>query len=101
MASPWDEEYDVVVAGSGAAGCAAALGAWLAGSRSILICEKSPKMSGGTTRMAGGGWVWSLPGLLRGRRGAREGGGDSRQRWLSPRRAPQTARASGARKGSA
>ena len=46
----WDEEVDVIVAGSGAAGCSAAIGAHLAGAKSVLVLEKDAKMSGGTTR---------------------------------------------------
>lgn len=59
MAStPFDETFDVVVVGSGAAGCSAAIAAFLHGAGHILICEKDEAMTGGTTRMAGGGWVW-------------------------------------------
>eukprot|EP00939_MAST-03C_sp_MAST-3C-sp1_P000653 g653.t1 len=53
--------YDVLVVGSGAAGCCAALAASVALSTAtprILILEKSSKLLGGTTKIAGGGWVW-------------------------------------------
>ena len=46
----WDEEVDLIVAGSGAAGCSAAIGAHLAGAKSVLVLEKDAQMSGGTTR---------------------------------------------------
>ena len=54
----FDEEWDVVVAGSGAAGCAAAASAAHHGARRVLVAEKSRKLVGGTTRLAGGGWLW-------------------------------------------
>ena len=56
MASPaaaFDESFDVVVVGSGAAGCAAGASAAKAGARNVLICEASEKMVGGPTRLAG------------------------------------------------
>ncbi|MBM3679654.1 MAG: FAD-dependent oxidoreductase, partial [Actinobacteria bacterium] len=60
---PWDREADVVVAGSGGAGWAAALGAASAGA-SALVLEKAERI-GGTTAQAGGGttyrastWLW-------------------------------------------
>ena len=49
----WDEEVDIIVAGSGAAGCSAAIGAHLAGAKSVLVLEKDVQMSGGTTREFG------------------------------------------------
>jgi succinate dehydrogenase/fumarate reductase flavoprotein subunit len=58
MGSQWDEAVDVVVVGSGGAGCGAAIGASLHGARSVLVLERDGHMSGGTTRLAGGGWVW-------------------------------------------
>jgi len=45
--SAWNEEYDIVVLGSGAAGLTAALVAAVEGMRTLLI-EKSPHV-GGTT----------------------------------------------------
>lgn len=60
---PWDLTVDVVVAGSGAAGWAAAAGAALNGA-SVLVLEKESVL-GGTTAKAGGGtdeiastWLW-------------------------------------------
>jgi 3-oxosteroid 1-dehydrogenase len=54
----FDEVVDVVVVGTGAAGCAAALGALLHGAGKVLLLEKSKRLVGGTTRIAGGGWLW-------------------------------------------
>ncbi|WP_429516480.1 FAD-dependent oxidoreductase [Rhodococcus sp. BE178] len=52
----FDEEFDVVVVGSGAAGSAAALGAHHAGA-SVLVVEKCDEATaGGNTRVSGGGW---------------------------------------------
>lgn len=52
----WDEEYDVVVIGSGAGGMAAALSAQALG-LSAVVLEKSDKY-GGTSAVSGGGiWV--------------------------------------------
>ena len=60
---PWDLTVEVVVAGSGAAGWAAAIGAALGGA-SVLVLEKESAI-GGTTAKAGGGadeiastWLW-------------------------------------------
>ena len=61
---PWDISTDVVVAGSGAAGWAAALGAALGGAE-VLVLEKEATV-GGTTAKAGGRfdgevastWLW-------------------------------------------
>jgi len=50
---------DVVVVGTGAAGCCAAIAARIyRPSCKILVLEKSATFIGGTTRIAGGGWVW-------------------------------------------
>ncbi len=49
----WDEEFDVVVLGSGAAALVAALAAADHGARRVLIVEKSG-MVGGTSAMSGG-----------------------------------------------
>ncbi|RVW10473.1 FAD-dependent oxidoreductase [Prescottella agglutinans] len=52
----FDEEFDVVVIGSGAAGAAAALGAHQAGV-DVLVVEKCDEATaGGNTRVSGGGW---------------------------------------------
>jgi succinate dehydrogenase/fumarate reductase flavoprotein subunit len=48
----WDQEYDVVVAGSGGSGLSAAITAFDQGS-SVLILEKSPFPGGGQTRTSG------------------------------------------------
>ncbi|POX57216.1 3-ketosteroid-delta-1-dehydrogenase [Streptomyces sp. Ru71] len=56
MSTEWDHTYDVVVAGSGAAGLAAALTARLRG-LSVLVVEKTDRY-GGTTALSGGAiWV--------------------------------------------
>jgi len=49
---PWDITTDVVVAGSGAAGWSAAIGAALNGAE-VLVLEKDATV-GGTTAKAGG-----------------------------------------------
>lgn len=52
----FDEEFDVVVVGSGAAGSAAALAAHQTGS-DVLVVEKCDRdNAGGNTRVSGGGW---------------------------------------------
>ena len=60
---PWDAHADVVVAGSGGAGWAAAIGAATADAK-VLVLEKGERI-GGTTAQAGGGetyrastWLW-------------------------------------------
>ena len=52
----WDEEYDLVVLGSGAAGLTAALVAAIAGRRTLLI-EKSDYIGGTTARSSGSVWT--------------------------------------------
>jgi succinate dehydrogenase/fumarate reductase flavoprotein subunit len=52
----WDEEYDFVVLGSGAAGLTAALVAAIAGMRTLLI-EKSEYIGGTTARSSGSVWT--------------------------------------------
>lgn len=54
----FDEVVDVLVVGSGAAGCAAGASAKRHGAKKVVICEASQKMVGGTTKLAGGGWLW-------------------------------------------
>lgn len=51
-----DEEYDVVVVGSGAAGMAAALAASANGLRAVVV-EKAPHFGGSTARSGGGVWI--------------------------------------------
>ncbi|MFB4319143.1 FAD-dependent oxidoreductase [Actinomadura sp. 21ATH] len=55
-AGGFDEEYDVVVAGAGAAGAAAALAAREAGARVLVVEKCDPGTAGGNTRVSGGGW---------------------------------------------
>jgi len=52
----WDEEYDFVVLGSGAAGLTAALVAAIEGMRTLLI-EKSDYIGGTTARSSGSVWT--------------------------------------------
>ncbi|QCQ90271.1 FAD-dependent oxidoreductase [Rhodococcus sp. SGAir0479] len=52
----FDEEYDVVVVGSGAAGAAAALAAHEAGARVLVVEKCDEATAGGNTRVSGGGW---------------------------------------------
>jgi 3-oxosteroid 1-dehydrogenase len=56
------EEFDVVVAGSGAAGMTAALAAAKLG-LSVVVIEKAPKFGGSTARSGGGVWVPNNPAL--------------------------------------
>jgi 3-oxosteroid 1-dehydrogenase len=51
-----DEEYDVVVVGSGAAGMAAALTAQRHGLRAVIV-EKASNFGGSTARSGGGVWI--------------------------------------------
>ena len=51
-----EQEYDVVVVGSGAAGMAAALAAHAAGLRTVVI-EKAAHFGGSTARSGGGVWI--------------------------------------------
>mgnify|MGYP001164624127 CR=1 FL=1 len=52
----WDEEFDVVVAGSGGAAFAGAIGA-LHGGASVVMLEKAPFIGGTTAKSGGGSWV--------------------------------------------
>jgi 3-oxosteroid 1-dehydrogenase len=52
----WDENYDVVVIGSGIAGVATALAARELGLRPVLL-EKADKLGGGTAFSMGGIWI--------------------------------------------
>src|SRR5881227_1849764 len=51
-----EEEYDVVVVGSGAAGMTAALAAQRKGLRAVVI-EKAAHFGGSTARSGGGVWI--------------------------------------------
>lgn len=72
----WDQSVDVLVAGTGAAGFAAAMGAADAG-LSVLVVESTDRW-GGSTAMSGGG-MW----LPTNRLMARDGAGDSREEALA------------------
>jgi 3-oxosteroid 1-dehydrogenase len=50
------EAFDLVVVGSGAAGCGAALAGAALGLRTVLV-EKAPRLGGGTAGSLGGLWV--------------------------------------------
>ena len=52
----WDEQFDVVVAGSGGAAFAGAIGA-LHGGASVVMLEKAPFIGGTTAKSGGGSWV--------------------------------------------
>jgi len=52
----WDEQYDVVVVGSGIAGLSAALSAAIEG-LSVVVIEKAKRAGGGTTYSYGGIWM--------------------------------------------
>lgn len=54
----FDGTYEVIIAGTGAAGGGAVMGALMAGANKILVCEKSSNGCGGTTQNAGLGWMW-------------------------------------------
>jgi len=55
----WNREYDVVVAGTGGAGCSAAIEAADNGA-SVVILEKSPFPGGGQTRTSGVGAAFAV-----------------------------------------
>jgi succinate dehydrogenase/fumarate reductase flavoprotein subunit len=72
----WDEEFDVVVMGSGAAGLAAALSALVNGA-SVCVLEKADKFGGSTAMSGGVAWIPNNP--LMGQAGA----SDSREQALT------------------
>ena len=51
---PQNEQYDIVVAGAGAAGMMAAINAYEHGARNILVVEKQAVVGGGTAAASGG-----------------------------------------------
>jgi succinate dehydrogenase/fumarate reductase flavoprotein subunit len=55
-ARTWDETTDVVVVGSGAAGCVAATSALAAGAR-VVVCEKAGFLGGTTAKSGGAYWI--------------------------------------------
>ncbi|MFF4772676.1 FAD-binding protein [Microtetraspora fusca] len=62
MSAEWDDEYDLIVVGSGGGGMTAALTAVECG-LSVLVVEKG-RMFGGTTGISGGGvWIPNNPTL--------------------------------------
>ncbi|HWT79945.1 MAG TPA: FAD-dependent oxidoreductase, partial [Candidatus Methylomirabilis sp.] len=60
MAMQWDEEYDLVVLGAGAAGMTAALVSAIEGMRTLLI-EKSNQVGGTTAFSSGSVWIPNNP----------------------------------------
>ncbi|NEW49809.1 FAD-dependent oxidoreductase [Nocardia cyriacigeorgica] len=52
----FEEEFDVVVVGVGAAGAAAALSAHMAGARVVVLEKADAATAGGNTRVSGAGW---------------------------------------------
>lgn len=58
--APRTEEFDVVVIGSGMAGCAAALAAVSAGARAVVIEKASEGRMGGNSMLAGGSFAVPL-----------------------------------------
>ncbi|NLE99324.1 MAG: FAD-binding protein [Propionibacterium sp.] len=73
--SEFDHTYDVVVAGSGAAGMATALGAADRGLK-VLLLESTGRWGGNTSMSGGGMWLPNNP-LMQ-----RDGAGDSREEAL-------------------
>ena len=58
----WSSVAEVVVVGTGAAGCAAALSAELAGCKNVVLLEKDERVLGGTTAKSGGiFWIPNNP----------------------------------------
>lgn len=76
MTATWDHTVDVVVAGTGAAGLAAAVTAADAG-LTVLMLESSDRWGGNTALSGGGMWLPDNP-LMR-----RDGAGDSREEALA------------------
>ncbi|MFV0254275.1 MAG: FAD-binding protein [Beutenbergiaceae bacterium] len=72
----WDENFDVVVVGSGAAGFAAAMVAVDQGLRTVIV-ESTDKWGGSTAMSGGGMWLPNSP-LMK-----RDGVGDSREDALT------------------
>jgi len=64
MQPEWDQEFDLVVVGSGAGGMTAALTAAAAGS-SVVLVEKAARYGGSTALSGGGIWAPNNPTLLR------------------------------------
>lgn len=64
MARSWDDDVDVLVAGTGGAGLAAAIAAADAGA-SVLVVEASDRWGGTTMRSGGGLWMPANPLMLR------------------------------------
>jgi flavocytochrome c len=58
--SPPSEEYDIVIVGAGMAGLTAAIAAYEAGVRKIVVLEKAP-IPGGNSSVAGGAFLISTP----------------------------------------
>ncbi|MCZ4077408.1 FAD-dependent oxidoreductase [Rhodococcus sp. H36-A4] len=56
MSQEFDEQFDVVVIGVGAAGAAAALSAYESGARVLVIDKCGEDTAGGNTRISGSGW---------------------------------------------
>lgn len=76
MTDQWEHTYDLVVAGTGVAGLAAAVTAADAGLR-VLMLESSPRWGGSSAMSGGGMWLPNNP-LM-----ARDGAGDSRDEALA------------------
>src|SRR5687767_12682128 len=60
----WDTEVDVLIAGSGAGGMAAALAAKAAGKQALIV-EKAAEYGGSTALSGGAIWAPNNPTLLR------------------------------------
>ena len=74
--APWDDEYDVVVVGSGAGGLLATAMAAERGER-VLLVEKEARWGGSSAWSGGGMWMPNNP-LME-----RDGAGDSREKALT------------------
>lgn len=76
QASEWTDEFEVIVAGSGGAAFAGAIGALQNGATKVLMLEKAPIVGGTTAKSGGGSWVpnsWLM---------AEAGQADSREDFL-------------------